>query len=127
MCASWSTIFALKEQLLVAAKRQQQQETDGTIRTTRAAADAPRKQPEKQCSQNHAWQCKKPKAERLAKGYLGRRGATRNREKATEIRTTAKQNIRPEQAKTMHRAELMDVAEKLWWKARLYSKFMKQG
>ena len=54
MCASWGTILRATEKLLVAAKRQQRQ-ADGTIRTIRAAADAPRKAAEKQCSQNHAW------------------------------------------------------------------------
>ena len=98
---------------------------DGTIRTTRAARRRAAKSSRKNSAARITRRQCKTKGGQLAKGYLGRR-AQRNK-KATEIRDH-KQNIRPEQAKTMHRAELMDNGgKKLWWKARLYGKFMKQG
>ena len=100
-----------KEQMLVAAKRQQRQE--------QAAKPAERpqtrreKQPEKPITPESRLALQKPKAERLAKVILAAEAPRVIEKKAPEIRSTIKQNIRPEQAKTMHRAELMDVAEKI--------------
>ena len=102
-----------KEQLLVAAKRQQRQEQMARSVPQERPQTRREKQPEKTVQPESRLAMQKPKAERLAKVILAAEAQRVTEKKATEIRTTAKQNIRPEQAKTMHRAELMDVAEKI--------------